>query len=230
MILDLGLVDYEEAYRTQRELVACRKLGEIDDSLILAEHEPVFTIGRTGSKDNLLVDEATLTARGIKVLHVDRGGDITFHGPGQLIAYPVIDLKHRCGDLHRYLRYLEEATIGFLKRYGLAAGRIRGKTGVWIAGRKIASIGVGASNWITYHGLSVNVNVDLAFFSMIHLCGLKGISADSLQRVLGRKVDMEEAKRHLLASFNKVFRFEETVSREVPYERYHVADAGRGRQ
>ena len=230
MILDLGLIGYEDGYRTQREMVARRKLGEIDDSLILAEHEPVFTIGRTGSKENLLADEAVLAAQGIKVLTVDRGGDITFHGPGQLVAYPVIDLRASCGDLHRYLRYLEEAAIGFLRGYSVPAGRMRGKTGVWTAGRKIASIGIGASNWVTYHGLSINVNVDLAFFSMIHPCGLKGVEMDSLHRLLSRRIDMAEAKKNFLVSCNRIFRFEEMHSLEVLYEGHNAANAGRGRQ
>ena len=128
------------------------------------------------------------------------------------------------------MRRLEEAAIGFLKEYSLPAGTVRGKTGVWVAGRKIASIGIGASNWITYHGLSINVNVDLAFFSMINPCGLKEVEMDSLHRLLGRRVDMDEAKKKFLAFFSRIFRFEGTHSLEVLYEGHNAANAGRGRQ
>ncbi|MCM8790133.1 MAG: lipoyl(octanoyl) transferase LipB [Candidatus Omnitrophica bacterium] len=205
MIIDLGLTDYEQAYRAQLEFVARRKLGEIEDTLLITEHNPVFTIGRTGSKESLLVDEKVLAQKGIKVLSVDRGGDITFHGPGQLVAYPIIDLKASLCDLHRYLRYLEEAVILFLKRYSVAAGRITGKTGVWVQGRKIASLGIGASGWVTYHGLSININVDLSFFAMIYPCGMKSVETISLNRILGKNVAMDEAKRIFVAYFQKVF-------------------------
>jgi len=214
MIIDLGLIEYEDAYRVQRELVARRKLNEIGDTLILAEHRPVFTIGRAGSRENLLVDERLLAERGIKVLCVDRGGDITFHGPGQLIAYPVIDLASKFADLHRYLRRLEDAVIEFLGKYSVPAVRSNGKTGVWVGGRKIASIGVGAANWITYHGLSINVNVDLGFFSMIHPCGFKNVEMESLARILGKSVDMDEAKRSLVSSFNGIFDFGDVRPRQ----------------
>jgi lipoyl(octanoyl) transferase len=207
MILDLGLIDYEEAYRVQKELVARRRLGEIDDTIILAEHRPVFTIGRSGSRANLLADEKLLDQRGIKVLSVDRGGDITFHGPGQIVAYPVIDLKPKFRDLHRYMRCLEEAVIVFMGSYSVAAVRAPGKTGVWALGRKVASIGIGASDWVTYHGVSININVDLTFFSMIHPCGMKDVEMDSLGRILGKSVDMDEARRRFLSSFNRIFDF-----------------------
>ena len=216
MIIDLGLIDYEDAYRIQKELVQRRRLGEIDDTLIIAEHRPVFTIGRAGSRENLLADEKLLAERGIKVLSVDRGGDITFHGPGQLIAYPVIDLASKFTDLHRYLRRLEDVVIEFLSRYSVPAVRSNGKTGVWVGGRKIASIGIGAANWITYHGLSINVNVDLGFFSMIHPCGFKNIEMESLARILGKNIDMEQAKRTLLSSFGGIFDFGDVR----PAERY----------
>ncbi len=194
MILDLGVIDYEEAYRIQKDMVNRRKLGEIEDSIIVAEHPSVFTIGRTGNKANLLADEDSLKRNNIKVLRVDRGGDITFHGPGQVVLYPILDLKTRGRDIHLYLRDLEEAVIIALENYSVVAKRISGRTGIWVGGEKIASIGIAASNWITYHGLSLNVNVDLAFFSMIYPCGMRDIKATSLARILGRELAMAEVK------------------------------------
>jgi lipoic acid synthetase len=205
MIIDLGLTDYEEAYRSQMELVSKRKLGEISDSVILTEHKPVFTIGRSGGKRNLLVDEATLKARGLKVLSIDRGGDITFHGPGQTVFYPIIDLKSRGRDLHRYMRDLESVVIGFLNGYGIIAERLKDRTGVWVGPRKIASVGIGVSNWVTYHGLSVNIDVDLSYFSMIYPCGMRGAKMTSLSDILGVRIKTRETTSMLLSSFQRIF-------------------------
>ncbi len=205
MILDLGLIDYEDAYRAQREFVNRRKLGEIEDSIIVAEHKPVFTIGRIGKMENLLVDDRALAEHGIKVLRVDRGGDITFHGPGQLILYPIIDLKKRRRDLHQYLRSLEDVVIRYLQGCSIRAERIYGKTGVWVKGKKIAAIGIAVSGWVTYHGLSVNLNVDLDFFSMINPCGMKDVKVTSLANILNKNVTMDEAKVNILFHFNDIF-------------------------
>lgn len=204
-MIDLGVTDYEDAYRTQKELVAKRKLGEVDDTLILAEHNAVFTIGRSGSKENLLENEEGLEGCGIRILYVDRGGDITFHGRGQLIAYPIIDLRRRKKDLHQYLRDLEEVAMRFLGEYKIRGERINGKTGVWVNGKKAASIGIAASNWVTYHGMSINLNTELNFFSMINPCGMKGVEVTSVAAVLNKPVDMEEAKKKLSRCFNSVF-------------------------
>ncbi len=204
MIVDLGLVDYQKAYEVQKEYVRLRKLDGIDDILMLCEHNAIFTIGRTGRIENLLADETALKERGIKVLRVDRGGDITFHGPGQLVIYPITDLRARGGDLHRYLRYLEAIIIDVLNDYSVYGERVSGHTGVWVGGRKIASIGIAASNWITFHGVSLNVNVDLKFFSMIRPCGLMGVEMTSLSQVLGRYIDMAEIKDRAIDAFDAV--------------------------
>lgn len=220
MILDLGLIDYEEAFKIQRELVAKRALGEIEDSFLILEHPPVFTIGRSGSRANLLFDEKTLNERGIRVLDVDRGGDITFHGPGQLVVYSIIDLKNRARDLHKYLRDLEEVAISFLKRYGVAARRIEGATGVWVGNAKIASIGVAARDWITYHGLGININTDTKYFSMINPCGMKDVRVASLREILGRAVPMYEAKKNLMAEFERVFRIPDHIKKRITVNEY----------
>lgn len=208
MILDIGLIDYSDALKLQQELVAKRRSGQITDSILILEHPPVFTIGRSGSRNNLLADEGSLAGKGIKVLDVDRGGDITFHSPGQLVSYPIINLKNRNKDLHAYLRDLEEAAISFLKKYAVTGTRIKGATGVWVEGRKIASIGVAAKDWITYHGLSININNDLGFFSMMNTCGMKNIEVTSLKNILGRQISMYEARKKLLGELSSLFGLE----------------------
>lgn len=205
MIMDLGLIDYREAYEIQREFVRRRKFGEMEDSVILAEHPAVFTLGRRGSKNNLLVSEESLREKGIMVLRVDRGGDITFHGQGQLIVYPIIDLKHRVMDMHLYLRDLEELALGVLKEYGISAWRCAGRTGVWASGGKIASIGIAATDWVTYHGLSINVDVHLGFFAMINPCGMRSAAATSMEKVSGRDIVMDDVKGFCVRHAKNIF-------------------------
>ena len=205
MILDLGFVEYRKALALQKEFVARRRLGEIEDSCFMAEHPAVFTIGRTGKRENLLVSESELSIAGIEVIGVDRGGDITFHGPGQLLIYPIIDLKGKARDLHRYLRDLEELGLRILSGYAIRGQRIKEKTGIWVGKAKIASIGVAARDWVTYHGISINVNIDLRYFSMIHPCGMKGIEVTSLGVLLSRNVAMREVKERALEHLKDVF-------------------------
>ncbi|MFA4981412.1 MAG: lipoyl(octanoyl) transferase LipB [Candidatus Omnitrophota bacterium] len=208
MILDLGLIDYEAACRIQKEFVARRKSGCIEDSIVLAEHKAVFTIGRTGLSENLLEREDVLRESGIKVIRVDRGGDITFHGPGQLVIYPIVDLKSRGRDMHKYMRDLEEAAIRALRDYAVFGERIHSKTGVWIGEKKIASVGVGASNWITFHGISLNIDCDLSFYNMINPCGMKGVKMTSLGAILNRGVAMDGAKERVIPYFIDIFGIE----------------------
>ncbi len=205
MILDIGLVPYEESFRLQDEMVRKRKNGEVGDSLLITEHKSVFTVGRRTGWDNLLVSEVLLKKNGISVVRTDRGGDITFHGPGQLIIYPILDLKKRTRDLHKYLRDLEEVAIGFLNEYSIPAGRVSGRTGVWTTGKKIAFIGIAASDWITYHGMSINVNIALDYFSMINPCGMADIEVTSIKRMLGHDISIDRAKIMLVSHFEHVF-------------------------
>ena len=165
----------------------------------------MFTIGRRGDISNLLVGQDSLSGRGIRLVRTDRGGDITFHGPGQIIAYPIIDLKNRGRDLHRFLRDLERAAIDLLDDYLVEAGRVAGRTGVWVDGAKVASIGIGSSNWVTYHGLSINVSCDLGFFEMIQPCGIEGARATSIENILHRCVSMEDARGRLVCLLSKIF-------------------------
>ena len=204
-VLDLGLVDYEKAYDLQKKLHKFRREGKIDDLLILLEHEPVVTIGRAGKKDNILVSEEFLENEGIRVFEIDRGGDVTLHCPGQLVGYPILDLKLHGENIHRYLRNLEEVIIRLLKVYGVDAQRIENFRGVWVGEKKVASIGIGIKGWVTFHGFALNINPDLSYFSFIRPCGFEGRIVTSLSEILGRAVEPAGLRRHLIEQFGKVF-------------------------
>ncbi len=201
--LDWGRTRYAEALARQEELVARRNAGEIGDTLVFTEHEPVYTLGvRRGAEQNLLWTAEMLRARGIEVHPTTRGGDITYHGPGQVVGYPIVNLAPR-KDLHAYLRFLEDVMIAVVARYSLTAGRNPGKTGIWIERRKIAAIGVAVKKWTTYHGFALNVNTDLSHFAGIIPCGITAAdgSVTSLQAELGRTVELDEVKKALAAEF-----------------------------
>jgi lipoyl(octanoyl) transferase len=185
-ILDLGRAAYRPTLELQRALVDQRLSGALDhDLLLLVEHEPVFTLGRGTQSSSLPLTPAELVRRGIPVVEIERGGDVTWHGPGQLVGYPILDLGGHRQDLHWYLRTLEEALIDALAALGLPAGREAGRTGVWIRGRKIASIGVHVRRWITFHGFALNVQPDLRAFDLIVPCGIQGVDMTSIARELG---------------------------------------------
>lgn len=201
--LDWGRTRYAEALARQEELVARRNAGGIGDTLVFTEHEPVYTLGvRRGAEQNLLWTADMLRARGIEVHPTTRGGDITYHGPGQVVGYPIINLAPR-KDLHAYLRFLEDVMIAAVARYGLTAGRNPGKTGIWIDRRKIAAIGIAVKKWTTYHGFALNVNTDLSHFAGIVPCGITAAdgTVTSLQAELGRAMDLAEVKADLAAEF-----------------------------
>jgi lipoate-protein ligase B len=207
MIIDLGLSDYEYAYALQRELVDRRLAGRVGDSLIMTEHRDVYTLGRGASRSNILEDEEALMSQRIKVIRVDRGGDITYHGPGQIVAYPVIDLKERGRDLHRYMRDLESAAIELCAFYGVKGRRVAGKTGVWAGGSKIASIGVAARSWVTYHGIAVNIDADMEKFKKINPCGMRDVRMASLAEMVGSRIDTAEAGAVLAGAMAEIFGF-----------------------
>ena len=176
----LGATPYREGLAIQDALVRARAAGETGDWLLYPDHPPVLTVGRNPSAGNLRADDATLERLGVEVFEVPRGGDVTWHGPGQLVGYPIVALDRVQRDLHRYLRTLEEAMIRSLSRWDITAERSRGRTGVWVKERKIASIGVAVRRWVGYHGFALNVCPDLAGFSLIHPCGLKGVQMTSI--------------------------------------------------
>ena len=221
---DLGSMDYQEAWTYQEKLFADivaqkiqnRNLPEDQQAitpnyLLFVEHPHVYTLGKSGKPEHLLLDEAGLVSHQATYYKINRGGDITYHGPGQLVGYPILDLDHFFTDIHRYLRYLEEAIILTLAEYGVPAGRIEGLTGVWLDHdtlknpRKICALGVKSSRWVTMHGFAFNVNVDLSYFGHIVPCGIDDKAVTSLHLELGRQVDIQEVKekvkKHLATLF-----------------------------
>ena len=189
----LGLVDYGAGLRLQRELVAARKAGTIPDTLLLLEHSHVYTLGRNAKRENLLVSEDRLVTLGAKLVETDRGGDITYHGPGQLVGYPIFDLTQHRRDIAWFMRSLEEVFIRVAKGYGIDAARIAGAPGVWVGREKLVAMGVHISRWVTSHGFAFNVSPDMKYFDHIVPCGLKDMGVTSLERLLGKRVPMEEA-------------------------------------
>jgi lipoate-protein ligase B len=197
--IDLGRREYGEVWKLQQELVAQRQRGEIADTLVLVEHPDVITLGRR------LSSQANVVAPGdIPVVEIERGGDVTYHGPGQLVGYPILALEGDERDLHAYLRNLEEALIGVCADVGLAGGRKAGWTGVWIGERKVASIGIAVRKWVTMHGFALNVATDLSRFAAINPCGLDAAVMTSLSRERGREVTLDEVKPLAIARLSSV--------------------------
>lgn len=211
-VYKLGKVPYRKALEIQLKLLEMRTNGEIGDTLLLLEHPPTFTIGRRGNMGNLLAAKNYLSKAGIHFEVISRGGDITYHGPGQLVGYPIMDLNSMGRDVHKYLRNLEETIILSLADFGIRGRRIKGITGVWAKWHKIASIGVGVKRWVTYHGFALNVNTDLSYFDMIVPCGIENVKMTSIQRWLGKKeyIDMPEAEDSILKAFSQVFNINNT--------------------
>lgn len=192
---------YGEAWDLQYRLHSLRREGKIEDTLLLLEHPHTYTLGKTADRANLIGSDQYLEENGIKVFEIDRGGDITYHGPGQLVGYPIIDLQKWKPDSHLYLRTLEEMMIDVLADYGITAGRKDGFTGVWISEEKIAAIGIKISRWVTMHGFAFNINTDLNLFSGIIPCGIKDKEVTSLSKILGREIDMDEIKSKIKNRF-----------------------------
>ena len=222
---DLGLKDYKKTWDFQEKLfkeiidlkIKNRREEESIDTpnyFIFVEHPHVYTLGKSGDITNLLVDEKVLEEKGASFYKINRGGDITYHGPGQIVGYPILDLDNFFTDIHKYLRFLEEMVILTLADYGLNAERSKGETGVWLDvgtpfARKICAMGVRASRWVTMHGFALNVNADLGYFDMMIPCGIKGKAVTSLNVELGKKeIDMNEVKERLLSHFSSLFEAE----------------------
>ena len=202
-VRELGRIGYGPALELQQELVAGRKQGTAPDQLLLLEHPHVITLGRNGHQENLLASAEIMDRAGISFFPTDRGGDVTYHGPGQLVAYPILDLREWQRDVGAFVRAMEQTIIDTLADYGIEAGRIPKLTGVWVGGRKIAAIGVHMSRWVTSHGLALNVNTDLSYFQYIVPCGLTKPVTSMAQ--LGVRVTLEEVSRTLAAHFGRVF-------------------------
>ena len=224
-VIDLGQKPYSESLKIQEKyfntIIDLKRSNRknstfvpTDNYLLWVEHSPVFTLGKSGKMENLLLDQQTLIKKGIEFYKTNRGGDITFHGPGQLVVYPILDLDNFFTDIHKYLRFLEQAIINTLKEYGLKTKRSPGETGVWLDvgtpfARKICAMGVRASRWVTMHGLALNLNIDLRYFDYIVPCGIQGKGVTSLAKELGKEIDInlvkEKLKNHLGNLFDAKF-------------------------
>lgn len=214
----LGITDYEEALRLQNRLAEARKEDETGDVLLLLQHPPVITMGKSGKVQNVLAPQA-LREKKIKVIFTDRGGDVTYHGPGQLVVYPILSLRLHGLSVPDYVWNLEEMTIRLLSRFGISARRVDKLRGVWVGDEKIAALGVHLSHWVSKHGLALNVNTDLDPFTLINPCGT-GRRATSMSKMLGREFSMAEIESSMLQSFAEVFHVrleEEPLKNLEPY-------------
>ena len=194
-LLDFGRMEYGKALGLQKELAARRSRGEIPDSLVLVEHEHVITLGRKTTPSNF-------RPQNIPVFEVERGGDATYHGPGQLVGYPIVLLADH--DVRRHVRNMEEAIIRTVGAYGIEGGRLEGHPGIWVAGRKLASIGVAVTDWVTYHGFALNVNTDLSYFELIRPCGLDPSTMTSMKKLTGNALPFEEVKARFAREYSSV--------------------------
>lgn len=204
-VYQLGRIGYREAYYLQMQLQQQRVNGYIGDTLLILEHPPTITIGKSGKLLNILVSQGRLLSDGVHIFWTDRGGDVTYHGPGQLVGYPIINLKDRGKDIRRYVHDIEEVIIRTLSGFGIRGCRNRSHPGVWVRNKQIAAIGLKIKTWVSMHGFALNVNTDLEKFSLINPCGLSEIKVTSCSRLLSHEVSMEEVATVLLAHFSEVF-------------------------
>jgi lipoyl(octanoyl) transferase len=230
-IVDLGLIGYAEAYALQKRVVAARKAGAIEDVLLLCEHPHVITLGRNGKRENLLASEPVLRQKGVEFHASDRGGDITYHGPGQIVGYPILNLGAIRHDVVWYVRMLEEAMIRATAEYGIAAERVAGKTGIWVRAEnseeKLAAIGVHISRWVTSHGFAYNVSTDLRYFDLIVPCGIADRKATSLEKLLGRSVEEKEVAPRIATHLAELFGLEmKEATRQELQEKLEHAEQG----
>ena len=215
---DLGLIDYKKAWDLQNEIYNNRLHNEVNDTLLLLEHPHTYTLGKVAAKENLLSNDDQLKQQGISVYEIDRGGDITYHGPGQIVGYPIINLSEWNEDTHKYLRGLEEVLMQTCSEYGLESERNSKFTGVWLKDRKIAAIGIKVSRWITMHGFAFNVNTNLSYFDGIIPCGIKDKEVTSLSRELGKNIDLNEVKKVITEKFKEIFGYDSFT--ELSKEKY----------
>lgn len=205
-VKDLGKQNYQEVWDLQKAMQFKRINNEIEDSILLVEHEPVYTMGKNANENHLLQNYPN----DVKVFHIERGGDITFHGPGQLVGYPIIDLHNYTLSISWFMRSLEDVIINTLKHFSIAADRKDGLTGVWVKDEKIAALGVRISRWVTMHGFSLNVNTQLHYYESIIPCGIFEYGVTSMEKVLGKEIDMDEVKQVLIQQFENVFNSHQT--------------------
>ena len=206
LILEIERISYEEAFELQRRLVAARLKHQIEDTFILLEHDPVFTANREETFQNIIAPSEILAQEGIEVCRTDRGGDVTYHGPGQIVGYSIMDLKEQGRDLHQYIRNMEQVLIDTLAEYSIKADRDTKYPGVWVKNEKIAAIGIAVKNgWITMHGFALNIDPNMDHFRMIVPCGITDKGVTSMAALLGRSVDRGELHEQLIARYGKIF-------------------------
>ncbi len=227
--VDLGLISYAAACELQKRIVAARKLGAIEDVLLFCEHPPVITQGRNGKREHVLAGENVLRQKGVEFFETSRGGDVTYHGPGQIVVYPILNLGAIRRDVVWYVRMLEEAMIRATAEFGITAGREAGKTGVWVGegktSEKLAAIGIHISRWVTSHGLAYNVATDLRNFDLIVPCGIVDRKPTSLEKLLGRRVELQEVKPKLATHLGEIFGLElQQVSRAELLEKLEAVE------
>jgi lipoate-protein ligase B len=215
--IELGLVDYKKAWDLQLDLWAKRVEGQVPDLLLFLEHPHVLTLGRRGNRTHLLASSETLLKLNIPIFHIERGGDVTYHGPGQLVVYPILDLKEYGWKLVRYVEQLEEVIIRTLSDFGIAGKRDSLNRGVWVDGQKIASVGVAVKRWVSFHGLALNYETDLAYFDLINPCGLEGVRMTSMSNTLATNVSRDRLYQRVHFHFEQVFerRWEEKRLEEI---------------
>lgn len=205
-LLNLGRVAYDEALALQRWIAAARKAGQLDDVLLLLEHPPVVTLGRQADEGNIIATPEVLDDLGIQVHRVERGGDVTYHGPGQLVGYPILDLRNHRKDIRWYVSSLAQVLVDTLAEYGIDAdGRTGRETGIWVGNDKLAAIGVRIERWVTYHGFALNIDPIMSHFDLIVPCGLHGIGVTSMRRILGKSIDMGVVRLAVVGHFDTVF-------------------------
>jgi lipoate-protein ligase B len=207
-IIDIDLMEYQRAWDFQKELVAAKLKSDLPDILILLEHNPVITLGRRGNRANLRASPEVLAAGGIEIYHVERGGEVTYHGPGQIVGYPILNLRNWRRDVSWYIFNLEEVLIRTLRDFGIVGSRNRLNRGVWVGDSKIGSIGVAITRWVTYHGFSLNISPTMHHYSFITPCGLEGIEVTSVERLLGGKADHLRVRDSISRHFQYVFDME----------------------
>ena len=204
-VFNLGMVDFAEASQLQSELIEQRRAGKIPDVILFLQHRPVITIGAFGGEQNIMVPRDVLEKEGISVTHTDRGGDVTYHGPGQLVGYPILDLKTRGHDVHQYVHDLEEVMIRTLDDYSIEAHRDTDYPGVWVGQEKICALGIRVAHWVTKHGFALNVNNDLKPFSYINPCGIVDRGVTSMRQLLGQELEIRDVINSMIRHFSVVF-------------------------
>jgi len=208
VVRQLGRIEYHRAFELQKELLQQRLESQIDDTLLLLQHPPTITVGKSGKLENILASPAQLASAGVSLIFTDRGGDVTYHGPGQIVGYPILDLRERNRDAHQHVHNLEEMLIRTLADYGIKSGRDHNHAGVWVNDMEIAALGLSIRKWITMHGFALNVNTELDHFTLINPCGFTNKTATSIARLLGHEPSLDEVTEHLLAHFAEVFEVE----------------------